>query len=69
MKIMQEEILTTVTIVEYDDIDEATALINSKDRPLGLYYFGDSKSEEDELLNKTSSGGVTVNSIIIIFNK
>ena len=65
MKIMQEEIFgPLLPVVEYNDIDEATALINSKDRPLGLYYFGDSKSEEDELLNKTSSGGVTVNNVI-----
>ena len=39
-------------------------MVNSKDRPLGLYYFGNDKSEENELLNKTSSGGVTVNNVI-----
>ena len=39
-------------------------MINSKDKPLGLYYFGQNKSEEDNLLNKTSSGGVTVNNVI-----
>lgn len=65
MKVMQEEIFgPLLPIVEYDDIDEATQLINSKDRPLGLYYFGDDKSEENNLLNKTSSGGVTVNNVI-----
>jgi coniferyl-aldehyde dehydrogenase len=65
MKVMQEEIFgPLLPIVEYDDIDEATQLINSKDRPLGLYYFGNDKSEENNLLNKTSSGGVTVNNVI-----
>ena len=50
MLVMQEEIFgPLLPVVEYDDIDEATALINSKDRPLGLYYFGDNKSEEDDL--------------------
>ena len=65
MKIMQEEIFgPLLPVVEYDEIDEATALINSKDRPLGLYYFGNNTSEENDLLNKTSSGGVTVNNVI-----
>ena len=65
MKIMQEEIFgPLLPVVEYDEIEEATTLINSKDRPLGLYYFGTNKSEEDNLLNKTSSGGVTVNNVI-----
>ena len=65
MKIMQEEIFGPILpVVEYDEINEATHLINSKDRPLGLYYFGTDKSEEDDLFNKTSSGGVTVNNVI-----
>ena len=65
MKIMQEEIFGTILpVVEYEEIDEATKLINSKDRPLGLYYFGTDKKEEDNVLNNTSSGGVTVNNVI-----
>ena len=65
MKIMQEEIFgPLLPVLEYEEIDEATDLINSKDKPLGLYYFGQNKSEEDNLLNKTSSGGVTVNNVI-----
>ena len=70
MKIMQEEIFgPLLPVVEYDEIDETAQLINSKDRPLGLYYFGNDKTEEDNLLNKTSSGGVTVNNVIVIFSK
>mgnify|MGYP001300412172 FL=1 len=65
MKIMQEEIFgPLLPIVEYSELDEATKLINSKDRPLGLYYFGNDKSEEENVLNNTSSGGVTVNNVI-----
>ena len=48
MKIMQEEIFgPLLPVLEYEEIDEATKLINTKDRPLGLYYFGSSKSEEN----------------------
>ena len=65
MKIMQEEIFgPLLPVLEYEEIDQATKLINTKDRPLGLYYFGSSKSEENELVDKTSSGGVTVNNVI-----
>ncbi len=65
MKIMQEEIFgPLLPVVEYSELDEATKLINSKDRPLGLYYFGNDKSEEEMVLGNTSSGGVTVNNVI-----
>ena len=65
MKIMQEEIFgPLLPVVEYEEIDQATQLINSKDKPLGLYYFGNNKTEEDSILSKTSSGGVTVNNVI-----
>ena len=65
MKIMQEEIFgPLLPVVEYSELDEATKLINSKDRPLGLYYFGNDKSEEEMVLANTSSGGVTVNNVI-----
>ncbi|NCU88820.1 MAG: aldehyde dehydrogenase family protein, partial [Proteobacteria bacterium] len=41
MKIMQEEIFGPVLpVLEYEDLNEALSTINSKDRPLGLYYFG-----------------------------
>ena len=29
-----------------------------------MYYFGTDKKEESEIINKTSSGGVTVNNVI-----
>src|SRR6056300_44831 len=65
MKIMQEEIFGPVLpVLEYDDLDEALSTINSKDRPLGLYYFGTDKSEESQIMNKTSSGGVTINNVV-----
>ena len=31
---------------------------------LGLYYFGTNKDEESKVINKTTSGGVTVNNVI-----
>ena len=65
MKIMNEEIFGPVLpVIGFDDLDEALSTINSKDRPLGLYYFGTDKSEESQIMNKTSSGGVTINNVV-----
>jgi len=65
MKIMQEEIFGPVLPIKtYNDVSETVDYINSKDRPLGLYYFGEDSKEKDYVLNNTTSGGVTVNDVI-----
>ena len=65
MKIMQEEIFGPVLPVKtYKDVTEPVDYINSKDRPLGLYYFGEDTTEKDYVLENTTSGGVTVNDVI-----
>ena len=65
MMVMNDEIFGPVLpIVEYDDISEALSIINSKDMPLGLYYFGNDKNEENNVMDNTSSGGVTINNVI-----
>src|SRR3546814_13721302 len=65
MKLMQEEIFGPVLPVKtYKNIDEAIDYVNEHDRPLGLYYFGQDKSEEDRVLTRTISGGVTVNDVL-----
>jgi len=65
MKIMQEEIFGPVLPVKtYSDVSEPVDYINSKDRPLGLYYFGNDNNEKEFVLENTTSGGVTVNDVI-----
>ncbi len=65
MKVMQEEIFGPVMPVKtYVGVNEAVAYINSKDRPLGLYYFGQDKAEETMVVSGTTSGGVTVNDVV-----
>ena len=66
MQVMQEEIFGPILPVkQYKDLDEPLDYINSHDRPLGLYYFGQEKSEENKVLNHTTSGGVTVNDVVM----
>lgn len=65
MTVMQDEIFGPILpIKSYETTSDAVAYVNAKDRPLGLYYFGEDASERDMVLNGTTSGGVTVNDVI-----
>ncbi|GER00267.1 hypothetical protein JCM17845_08900 [Iodidimonas gelatinilytica] len=65
MAIMQEEIFgPLLPFVPYDHVEDAINYVNSHDRPLGLYYFGSDASEERHVLERTFSGGVTVNDVV-----
>ncbi|MEM1052049.1 MAG: coniferyl aldehyde dehydrogenase [Pseudomonadota bacterium] len=65
MQAMQEEIFGPVLPVKtYRALDEAVDYVNENDRPLGLYYFGEDKSEQERVLTRTISGGVTTNDVI-----
>ena len=66
MQLMQDEIFGPILPVkQYNDLSEALDHVNSKDRPLGLYYFGADKAEETRVLTQTTSGGVTINDVIM----
>ncbi len=65
MTLMQEEIFGPVLPVRrYDAIDGAIAEVNRRDRPLALYYFGQDQAEQRRVLERTISGGVTVNDVV-----
>lgn len=65
MTVMQEEIFgPLLPVVPYRTLDDAIDRINRRDRPLGLYWFGEDKAEERAVLDRTISGGVTVNDVI-----
>jgi len=65
MMAMQEEIFGPVLPVKtYRALDEAVDYVNENDRPLGLYYFGQDKAEQERVLTRTISGGVTTNDVI-----
>ena len=65
MKAMQDEIFGPVLPVKtYRKIGEAIDYINAHDHPLGLYYFGDDKAEQEQVLTRTQSGGVTINDVM-----
>jgi coniferyl-aldehyde dehydrogenase len=70
MTIMQEEIFgPLLPILGYRDAAEPVAYINSRDRPLALYWFGKDDAARDEVLSRTVSGGVTVNDCLFHFTQ
>ena len=65
MAAMQEEIFGPVLpVMTYKSVDQAVDYINEHDRPLGLYYFGEDKGEQERVLTRTISGGVTTNDVV-----
>lgn len=65
MDVMKDEIFGPIMPIKaYSDTREAVDYINSHDRPLGLYYFGEDTAEKEMVLNNTTAGGVTVNDVI-----
>ena len=65
MAVMQEEIFGPILPVKrYATVDDAIDYVNAHDRPLGLYYFGRDAVEQDAVLSRTISGGVTVNDTV-----
>lgn len=65
MQVMQDEIFGPILPIKtYTETSDAVAYVNQNPRPLGLYYFGEDAGERDHVLNRTTSGGVTVNDVI-----
>ena len=65
---MQEEIFgPIVPIITFKTIDDVIEIINSKDKPLALYYFGKCYSNPNyqRIMNETSSGAFVVNEAIV----
>jgi coniferyl-aldehyde dehydrogenase len=70
MSIMQEEIFgPLLPVMGYGDAKEPVAYINRHDRPLALYWFGKDNAARDEVLERTVSGGVTVNDCLFHFTQ
>lgn len=68
MKIMQEEIFGPVLpIMTVESTNAAVKFVNSRPRPLALYYFDKNKKRADKVINDTISGGACVNETMLHF--
>jgi len=61
-----------LSVFHYKKLEEAIQLINSKPKPLAVYYFGNNSSKNENLnrlMRETSSGAFVVNELVKqIFN-
>ncbi|CAG9856420.1 unnamed protein product [Phyllotreta striolata] len=65
-RIMQEEIFgPLLPIVNVSGEDDAIEFINSREKPLALYVFTNNSGTKKKFLERTSSGGVTINDTIM----
>jgi len=66
MAVMQEEVFGPVLpLKSYRSIDEVVGYINARERPLALYHFTNDNDEKRMVLNRTLSGGVTINDTML----
>jgi acyl-CoA reductase-like NAD-dependent aldehyde dehydrogenase len=64
--IMQEEIFGPILpVLSVDSIDEAIDFVNKRDKPLALYLFTKNSEVENEVLERTSSGGACINGTLL----
>jgi aldehyde dehydrogenase (NAD+) len=68
MEVFNEEIFGPILpILTFSKIEEAIALINSKPKPLALYYFGKDTQNSQKVIEETSSGNVVINDCVLHF--
>lgn len=64
--IMQEEIFGPVLpVVGSKSVADAINMVNSSARPLALYFFSKNGAQRRDVLNRTRSGGVTLNDTLL----
>lgn len=64
--LMREEIFGPVLpVVGYDTLDDALDWINLHPHPLALYIFAEDRREQGAVLDRTQSGGVTINATLL----
>jgi coniferyl-aldehyde dehydrogenase len=65
MAVMREEIFGPILpVITYRTLDDAIAYVNGHPRPLALYYFDENSGRINQVLERTVSGGVTINDVI-----
>ena len=66
MRVMQEEIFGPwLPVVPYDRLEDAIRYVNARPRPLALYYMGNDRRHQEQVLRQTHAGGVTFNEVAL----
>lgn len=65
-ELMKSEIFgPLLPVIGVDDIEHAICWINSRDKPLALYCFTESRNISRRVVGQTSSGGVCINDVVV----
>lgn len=68
MSLFEEEIFGPILpILTYKTLQEAIELVNSKPKPLALYFFGTNSNNTHKALTETSSGNAVINDCVLHF--
>ena len=66
MEVMQQEIFgPLLPVIAIDNLEEAIDFVRARPRPLVLYYFGSDKQRQNQIQQKTHSGGVCINETLM----
>jgi aldehyde dehydrogenase (NAD+) len=64
--VMSEEIFGPILpVLIYKELGQAIDFVNERPKPLALYVFADNDRDANRVLSHTSSGGVTVNHVLL----
>ncbi len=64
--VMADEIFGPILpVLTVSDIDEAIRFVNDRDKPLALYAFSSNDRTLERIVEQTSSGGVTLNHVLL----
>jgi len=66
---MQDEIFGPVLpVLSFKKLDKVISYINTKEKPLALYYFSENRKKQKEFLRLTFSGDAAINEVVIHFS-
>jgi aldehyde dehydrogenase (NAD+) len=64
--IMEEEIFGPLfPVLDYETLDDAISFVNSRPRPLSLYFFSENSIKQSIILKKVSFGGGCINDTMV----
>lgn len=64
--IMRDEIFGPILpVLTFSSLDEAIAIIRSKEKPLALYLFSNDDAAIDQVLSQTTAGGSCINTVVL----
>jgi aldehyde dehydrogenase (NAD+) len=67
-KCMEDEIFGPILpVFTFHSLDDVIDYINSREKPLAIYYFSKDKKKQNRIIRNTSSGACLINDVIIHF--